>query len=609
MMDNRFNHRRWCASARAVFGLIVTLAALTGACQTPPATVPNAGADSNQNELPRERVTGVRGGTLVYNVTAPPKTFNYMLAGDEPSTTTSFYLLGGRLFEYDDERQAYVPALAESWKLDADGRAGELTLRDGLKFSDGAPLTADDVAFTLRTLYDERTGSPIYRDATLVGGKPIEATVLDARRLRLVFPETVAVPENYLSNIAVLPRHILADAAARGEVGKAYALTEAPARIVTAGRFVVESIVPGERVTLKRNPFYWKRDAAGTPLPYLDQLVIEVVPDQNNAVTRLGQGTLDIVDRVRPSDFANLRHGGTGGGGGNNVRAYDLGPGLYTDDLWFNLNGGARPDGQPLVEANKRAWFNDVRFRRAISHALDRDNIAANTWQGLATPLYGFVAGGNRQWVAADLPRTEYDLDKARALFKEAGFVSRGSADAPELYDARGNRVTFTVLVQATNEQRVKTAAVIQEDLKRLGIEMQVATTDTGQMQSRLFQSFDYDAVLFGASVSEPDPSSYNDTIRSDSAQHFWWPNEPKPATEWEARLDELSTRQAHEIDPDKRRAIFRDIQIILAEQLPLIPVVTRHIAVAVNQRVGNYRPSTLPPFSLWNAEELFIKK
>lgn len=577
--------------------LFITLSFASGCQPQPTSNAPNAGG-----QWPvREQVTGRRGGSLTYAISAPPKTFNYMAAADEFSVFLSFYLLGGRLVEFDHDKQDYVPALAESWKLSDDARSADLTLRDGLKFSDGHPLTADDVAFTFRALYDERTGSPIYRDATLVGGKPIEVSVLDARHLHLVFPEAVAAPENYLANINVMPRHILEADFNKGTMGKAYDISTDPQRIVTSGIFTVESVTPGERYTLKRNPNYWKKDAAGTQLPYLDNFVLEVVSDQNNAITRLGQGTLDIVDRIRPTDYASLRNAQGA------VRSADLGPGLYTDDFWFNLSEGQQ-DGKPFVDPVKLAWFSDVRFRRAVSHAIDRESIATNTWQGLATPLYGFVSVGNHAWVANDLPRTEYSLDKARALLTEAGFKMGGTQDAPELMDAKGHRVEFTVIVQSTNELRARTATVIQEDLARLGIKMQLAPIDTTQLQSRL-QSRDYEAIFYGASVTEPDPSSYNDFLRSDSPQHFWSPKEPKPATDWEAKLDELTVAQSHETNAERRRAIFRDIQMIMAEQLPLIPVVTRHIPVAANMRIGNYRPSPLPPFSLWNVEELFLKQ
>jgi peptide/nickel transport system substrate-binding protein len=571
----------------------------TSACQTPPAS--NT-ANVGEEKLPTAPVAGARGGTLTYRITSPPKTFNYMLAADEPTIYVSFYLTGSRLVELNHDSQTYVPALAESWQLSADGRGVDVTLRDGLKFSDGRPLTSEDVAFTLRTLYDERVTSPIYRDAMLVGGKPIEVTVADARRLRLGFAEAVAVPENYMSNLNVLPRHVLEAELARNAFNNAYGVTSDAAGIITAGAFAVEASTPGERVTLKRNEHYWKRDAAGAQLPYLDRLVLEVVSDENNALTRLGQGTLDIIDRVRPTDFASLR------AARGNARAHDLGPGLYADNIWFNLNPGRREDGKPIVDPTKLAWFNDVRFRRAVSHAIDRDSIAANTWQGLATPLHNFVSGGNRAWVAADVPRTAYDLERARALLREAGFTFGGTEAAPELTDAKGNRVEFTIIAPAGTEVRVKSAIVIQEDLKKLGMNVHVAPVENAQLSARVNQSYDYEAVLFGTSASEPDPSSYTDMLRSGSPQHFWHPKQPKPATDWEARLDELTARQAHEVDRERRRAIFRDIQLLMAEQVPLIPIVTRHIAVAANTRIGNYRPSPLPPFSLWNAEELFVK-
>jgi peptide/nickel transport system substrate-binding protein len=579
---------------------LVAAACALAACQ--PAPQQNANS-SNQTQLPREKTTGTRGGQLTYRLSAPPKTFNYIMStGDDVTTTFTLFLLSSRLVELDHDAQGYVPALAEEWKLGADGRGVDVTLRDGLKFSDGHPLTSEDVAFTLRALYDERLKPPIFRDALMLGEKPIEIKVADARHFTLAFPQPVNVPENYMSNLAVVPRHVLEPLLNSGKLAEAYSVTSDPKSMVTSGKFVVESSAPGERVVLARNPFYWKKDPAGNQLPYLDRLALEVISDESNAIARLGQGSLDLYDRVRPADFAGVR-AGTG-----NARGYDLGPGLYADDLWFNLNPGKRADGKPYVDPNKLAWFADVRFRRAVAHAIDREHIAQNVWQGLATPLSGFITPGNHAWAATDLPRIDYDLDKARSLLKEAAFVTRGSTESPELYDAKGNRVEFTVIAPAGTKTRVDSATVVQEDLAKLGMKVSVAPIENAQVAERVNQSFDYEAVFYGTSATEPDPSSYADVLRSNSPQHLWSPNEPKPSTDWEARIDDLAARQAHETDRERRRVIFHDIQQIMAEQLPLVPIVSRHIAVAANARVGNYRPSPLPPFSLWNAEELFVK-
>lgn len=551
-------------------------------------------ASSSHSSNSSENVNGKRGGSLSYRVASPPQTFNYLKAADEASLIVAFYLMGGRLVEFDHDTGKYVSGVAANWNRLDDGKTVELMLRDDVKFSDGHSLTAEDVAFTFRALYDERTASPAFRDAMLIAGRPIEVSLIDSKHLRLVFPEAVAAPENYLSNLAVLPRHILEADFNQGKFGEAYGLSVDLQQVITAGAFTPESVVAGERITLKRNPHYWKKDSAGTQLPYLDKIVIEIVGDSNNAFARLKQGSLDICDRIRPGDYADLRSQSGA------VRAMDAGPGLATDHLWFNLN--------PAAKAPKPVWFSDTRFRRAVSHAIDRETLASVTLQGLATPLYGFVSPGNRAWVAADLPRTEYDLEKSRSLLREAGFVMRGTTTEPELYDARNNRVEFTLIVPVESQPRVQMATVVQEDLARLGIRMNVAKIEFGELTRRISQSFDYDAALLGASVSEPDPSSYANFLSSSGGAHQWHPRQAKAATAWEARIDELLAAQSSESNQERRRGQFREIQQILAGQLPVIPIVSRHLAAASNQRAGNHRPSTMLPYSMWNAEQLFIR-
>lgn len=582
----------------ALFIILLAAALFGHACQSAQEQQPTG---QQAQELQRERVAGTRGGSLTYKLSSPPKTFNYLMVSDEYSLTVAFFLTGGRLVEFDHDQQRYVPALASEWKVAEDGRTLDLSLRDGLQFSDGHALTADDVLFTFQALYDERTASPSFRDAMTIGGRAIEVSVIDTRRLRLVFPEATATPESYLSNLAVLPRHILEADLKRGTLRDRYNLSEDPKQIVTAGAFVVESSAPGERVTLRRNPFYWKKDSAGTQLPYLDTLTLEVVGDANAALTRLTQGGLDIIDRIRPTDYASLRESG------GQVRAYDHGPGLTTDHLWFNLNEVAKTE-KVVINPVKRAWFSDVRFRRAVSYAIDRESVATSVLRGLATPLFGFVSPGNKVWAAMDVPRTEYNLEKARELLREAGFTERGSKDAPELLDSQGNRVEFTLIVPVENEPRKGMAAIIQEDLARLGIKVQVAPIEFQALIARQ-QSKDYDAILLGTTVTEPDPSSYANYLVSSSRDRPWQSRKPAPTEDWEKRLDELLTAQAHERDTERRKALFRDAQLILAEQLPVIPIVSRHIITASNTRVRNYRPSTIVPYSLWNAEELFVNK
>lgn len=557
-----------------------------------------------------ERTTGTRGGTLRYRLTSPPRTFNYFLISDEASLLAAFYLTGGRLAEYDHDKQTYVPSIAESWRT-TDNLTYELTLRDDVKFSDGQPLTAADVEFTLRALYDKRTGAGAYRDALLVEGRELIVNVIDGRRINLTFPETVASPESYFASLCVMPRHVLEPALAAGTLKDAYGVTTAPAKIVTAGAFAVEAVTPGEQFTFKRNPHYWKRDADGTQLPYLDRLIVKVVADQNAAFAELKENKLDMIDRVRPSDYAALiMEQDANRNKTNSVRVYDLGAGLNTDFLWFNLHDGNNESGTPIVEPHKFAWFADARFRRALAHAVDREGIASATLQGLATPLYGFVSPGNRRWIAGDMPPIEYDLEMAKAGLREAGYVlNQEQGNAPVLMDARSVPVEFTVIVPVENQARVQMATVLQEDFAKLGIKLTIAPIEFGQLEERWRKTFAYDAVLLGNSTSEPDPSSYTGFVLSSGAVHQWNPSQKSPATEWERRADKLMESQAREQNTERRIALFHEIQALYREQMPVIPIVARHITTAANTRIGNYRPAISPPFSLWNAEELFVRK
>ena len=550
---------------------------------------------------PEERRIGTRGGKLVYRVSSPPKTFNYLLANDEPSNLTAFFLLNSRLVEFDHSTQTYVPGLAESWTTSPDHRLVEIRLRDGLKFSDGRPLTSNDVAFTLEAAYDERNKAEVFRDALLVNGKPISVKVIDDRNLQFVFPETIPAPDNYLYNIGVLSRNALEPDQKAGRLSEAWKITAPPASVVSSGPFIVASAAAAEQIVLKRNPYYWKRDAQGTQLPYLDELTLKVVPDSNQARIGLDQATIDIVDRIRPTDYASLLNASGA------VKAFDAGPSLGVDYIWFNLNP-AKADGTPLIQV-KLAWFSNSRFRKALSMAVDRDSIARLTLQGLATPLYGLVSPSNRIWANPDLPKIPYDLVQAASLLEEAGFTKRGAADAPELVDAQGNRVEFSLLVPAESEPRKLMAAVIQEDLAKLGIRMQVVPIEFAAVTNAWTKSYEYDAILLGLSVTDVEPSTYANLILSSGEAHQWRPKQKSPLTEWETKVDQLFAEQAREPDIGKRKSKFYEIQRIVAEASPVIPIVTRHVVSAANSHVGNFAPSPMFPYSMWNAEELFIKQ
>ncbi len=574
--------------------LIVSCLLLAGCGQAPPSNTTTQGAKIEP------RANGVRGGKLTYRLSAPPKSLNYVMAADAPTLIASFYLLMARLVDFDHSTQKFVPGLAESWTT-TDGKTVDLKLREGLKFSDGQPLTTDDVIFTLTSMTDEKVKSPALHDAMMVDGKPIETKKISDTEMQFIFPKPVASVENYFVNLGVMPRHVLETDLKAGKFGEAWKIDSPAANIVTSGPFVVTAATPGEKIEYARNNHYYKKDSAGTQLPYLDALTIEIVPDANNAFARLSQGSLDVADRIRPSDFAEFAKGQ------GDVRGFDAGPGLGVDQIIFNQNVNA-PDGTPLNNQTKRAWFADKRFRVAIATAIDRGSIANVTLQGLASPLYGFVSPGNRVWLSVNLPKINYDTKSAAQMLEQAGFKKSGTADAPILTDAQNNPVEFTLLVPAENEPRKLMAAVVQEDLAKLGIKMQVVPLENAAVQERLNKTYDYDAIVFGSTQTDIEPSSYASFLMSAGANHQWQPKQKSPATEWEARIDELFDQQAIERDPQKRMALFSEIQTIMSGELPVIPLVSQHVVTASHKKIGNYAPSGVIPYSLWNVDDLFVR-
>lgn len=567
--------------------LALALIALTGCRQS----------STTQNSS-EGRTTGTSGGRLVIADRNPPQTLNYLMAKDS-YTFAVCSVMTGRLADFDHDTQKFVPGLAESWQASDGGKAFTIKLRDGLKFSDGAPLTADDVLFTLKIAYDEKLNT-IFRDALMIDGKPIKASKVDEHTIKFELPRAVAAIEPNLYNFGVLPRHKLEAIYERGEFDKAWTTTATASDFAVSGPFTLKEFVSGQRTVLARNPNYWKKDSAGNALPYLDELVIEAVPDLNTQTLKLQQGELDVLDSLSPAQYVSL----TQQSGNLNVK--DFGPGFRTDFLYFNLNDGKDATGKPFVDPIKRAWFADVRFRRAIAHALDRPSMVQNVFRGLATPLDGIVPSSNKLWANSSLTRYDYNANRAKELLQEAGFKLNAEN---VLVDSAGHAVEFTLLVAENQAERKQMATIIQEDLNKIGIKVNVAPVEASAFSDFVMKKFNYDAAVHGSASTDTDPSSYSALLKTDGTQHYWFMNQKQPTADWEQQLNKAVEEQDVASDINSRKQKFDEAQKIFAEQLPMIPLVVRHYVSAAKNNLGNYRSSALPPRSLWNAEELFWKK
>jgi peptide/nickel transport system substrate-binding protein len=194
-------------------------------------------------------------------------------------------------------------------------------------------------------------------------------------------------------------------------------------------------------------------------------------------------------------------------------------------------------------------------------------------------------------------------------LLKEIGIEKRNGDEF--LTDAEGHRIEFVFNTNTGNNAREKTAVLIQSDLQRLGMKVIFQPIEFNTLATKIQDTYDYDCILLGlAPGTSADPSDAMNVIKSGGYTHFWFPREPAPSTEWEARLNYLMDAQMKTLDYAERKKDYDEVQEIMAEQQPFIFTVTPIYYAAIRSDIGNVRASSLSSYrATWNAEELYFKK
>ena len=539
--------------------------------------------------------SGQRGGQLVVVQRTEPRTLNPVTALDAPSRDV-IRRTTADLIHINRDTQQLEPALARSWNVSPDGRRFTLQLRRGVRFSDGDDFDADDVVFSFQVYLDEKVASP-QRDSLIVGGKPIVVTKIDQYTVRVDVAEPYSTAERLFDSVAMLPRHLLEQPYKEGKIAEVWGLRAPPASMAGLGPFRFAEHVPGQRVVLERNPGYWKEDRAGTQLPYLDRLLFAFVPSEDAQTVRFQAGEADVATQMSAANFELLLKDQPR----RNYELKDLGAGLTYQFLFFNQNDVAA--GAPADAVARRRWFGQLAFRQAVSAAIDRDAIVRLPYRARATPLAGHVPPGNKVWVNQALPKPSRSLDRARQHLRDGGFS--WLPDGTLVDDAK-RPVEFTILTNSGNAERAQIATIVQDDLKQIGMRASVVTLDQRALLDRVLTSFDYDACVLGLSSGDGDPNSEMNVWLSSGATHLWRPRQATPATPWEKEIDALMQEQIRTRDAAQRKRLYDRVQRLVAEQLPIISLVSPNVLVGATTGLANFRPTVVDHPALWNADELF---
>jgi peptide/nickel transport system substrate-binding protein len=549
-----------------------------------------------------------RGGQLTATLRTEPRSFNRLVAPD-PATKLVATLTQATLVRVNQVTQELEPWLAERWEVSSSSSSSAAAagpryvvhLRRGLTFSDGAPFTAADVIFTFQAMYDPKVGSPL-AEAYKIDGKPLEVTATDDHTVSIVFPAPYGPGLRPLDSLPILPRHKLEAAWKEGKFRDAWSGSTAPAELVGLGPFVLKAYTPGQRIEFERNAKYWRKDERGETLPYLDRLTIEIVPNQAAEMLKFEAGQADLLSsELRPEDMSAARKLADA----RKMRLHDLGVGLDSDFLWFNLTPKG-PTTTVVDGAPARPWLGRREFRHAIAHAINRQQFVDTVLLGAGSPVYGPITPGNREWAASDLPSWPYDPAKAGALLDELG-LKDGNKDGMRDADGKGTPVRFGLFTQKGHALRERAAAVIKEDLRKIGIQVDVTALDLPALRERIGTGV-YDAIYFGILASDRDPAVNMDFWLSRGSFHVWNPGQTTPATPWEKEIDALMLQSTATTEQAERKRLFDQVQKIVATEQPVLHFAAPTIIVATSARVLNAQPALLRPQILWAPDTLAVR-
>lgn len=510
------------------------------------------------------------GSELRFCIGAQPKTFNPILVDDDASETVR-YLTGGVLIRLDRNSQKLLPELATSWTIDRTGNAITFQLRDNVRFSDGTPFSAEDVAFTMNQLMDPGVHSPT-GDAFRSSEGKVTTKITAPDRITITFPAPIVGLDRLFDQVALMS-------------------AKSPQKeMAVLGPYYLADNKAGNYLLLKRNPNYWKHDQSGRQLPYIDQVRLDVQQNRDIEALRMSRGEIDFINSMNADSFESLKAHAP-------QSVLDSGVGLDSEQMWFNQVASA-----PLPDY-KKAWFTSANFRRAISSAIHRDDLVRVVFKGHAQPAVSFISPANKFWFNQKLQPHNFDSAAALRDLNQDGFQLQNGT----LHDRSGHPVEFSIITNAGNKDRERMAAMIQQDLSAIGIHLNVVTLDFPSLIERITRTYNYEACLLGLVNDDLDPSTQMNIWLSSAENHQWNPSQKTPATSWETEIDRLMREQAASLDSAKRKHDVDRVQEIVWDQQPFIYLVNKNVLSAVSSNLHNVHPAVLRPQVYWNIDQLSL--
>ena len=475
--------------------------------------------------------------------------------------------VGGQLYDgliTRDKDLTIIPALATSWTFSDDCRDLTFTLREGVRWHDGAPFTAEDVVFTHATMVNPRTPTAYREDFEAV--ERIEA--LDAHTVRIRYKTPYAKGLSSWS-MFMLPKHLLESYANEGRLREAPQNLKAP---VGTGPYRFKEWRSGEKVVLVANPDYYEKGR-----PYISRIVYRVIPSQATIFLELkakgvDSASLTALQYRRQTDYPAFK------------KAY--GRYRYT-----------RPTLTYMALNFKDPRFADKRVRHAFAHAINKHDLMEHVILGLGKPATGPYLP--ETWAHNPEARGfPYDPERARALLAEAGWHER---DAEGYLVKDGKPFTMEILSNQGNDERKKVAEVIQAALRDVGIKADVRMVEWATLLKEHVRKRNFDALVLGWGLGlDPDRSSFFHSAKTR-------PEDFNVSSYANPEVDVLLDRGRQTCRVEERAAAYRRVHAILADELPVLFLYHRDSLTVLSSRIRGPRPS--PAGIMHNFNEWFVPR